>query len=299
MTRATSEWLVLRRILPLTNSVKSKSTFADAAASFVRHPVSDAMVNGVQSTAESTVESTRASARWFVGFTRAGIMAAGERVSTPATRTGFSQIASLLLGSTMIGLGVTLFVRADLGVPAYDVMLTAIRDHLGLTLGQAGWVFTGFLFTVATALGQRPRPSALFYTVSNGIAVDTFMRLIREPDVLAVRLTFIGLGILIIAAAIALVLHAGFGGGSLELLMKAAEKRGVNPFRVRTTLEVLIVGIGLLLGGDFGPATIVFVLTISPILQAGQRALKDHRLGRQLRIAVDQRQIVASPGPPT
>lgn len=287
------------RNLPLTRCVKSKSTLVELTSSMVRKPVPDAVVSGVQTTAETTVESTRAGARWFVGFTRAGIMAAEERVSTPATRSGFSQIASLLLGSTMIGLGVALFVRADLGVPAYDVMLTAIRDHLGLSLGQAGWVFTGFLFTVASALGQRPRPSALFFTVSNGIAVDTFMRLIREPDVLAVRLTFVGLGILIIAAAIALVLHAGFGGGSLELLMKAAEERGVNPFRVRTILEVLIVGIGMLLGGDFGPATVVFVLTISPILRAGQRALSDHRLGRQLRIAVDQRQTVASPGPRT
>ncbi len=260
----------------------------------VRNPVSDAMVSGVQTTAETTVESTRAGARWFVGFTRAGIMAAGERVSTPATRSGFSQITSLLLASTMIGLGVTLFVRADLGVPAYDVMLTAIRDRAGLSLGQAGWLFTGFLFVVASLLGQRPRPSALFYTVSNGIAVDTFMRLIREPDVLAVRFTFVALGIGIIAAAIALVLHAGFNGGSLELLMKAAEARGVDPFRMRTTLEVLIVGAGLALGGDFGPATIVFVLTISPVLQAGQRALNDHRLGRQLRIAVDQRRTAMS-----
>ena len=277
----------------MTRSVKSKSTLVELTASMVRNPVSDAVVSGVQSTAETTAETTK----WFVGFTRAGIMAAGERVATPATRSGFSQIASLLLGSTMIGLGVTLFVRANLGVPAYDVMLTAIRDHVGLSLGQAGWLFTGCLFAVATSLGQRPRPSALFYTVSNGIAVDTFMRLIREPDVLAVRFTFVGLGILIIAAAIALVLHAGFGGGSLELLMKAAEERGINPFRVRTTLEVLIVVTGLALGGDFGPATVVFVLTISPILRAGQRALNDHRLGRQLRMAVDQRQTVAAPGP--
>ncbi len=251
----------------------------------VRNPVSDTVVNGIQTTAETTVESTR----WFIGLTRGGILAAGERVSTPAARSGFSQIASLLMGSTMVGLGVTLFVRANLGVPAFDVMLTALRDQLGLSLGQAGWLFTGAMFLLATMLGQRPRPSALFYTLSNGIAVDTFMRLVREPQVMAVRIGFVALGILIMSAAIALVLHAGFGGGSLELLMKAGEERGLNPFRVRTVLEVLIVGTGFLLGGDFGPATVVFVLTVGPVLRAGRRALSDHRLGRQLRLAVDQR----------
>jgi uncharacterized membrane protein YczE len=190
----------------------------------------------------------------------------------------------MLMGSTLIGLGVSLFVRADLGVPAYDVMLTAIRDHLGISLGQAGWLFTGLLLTVATLLGQRPTVAGVAYIVANGIAVDTFMQLVREPDDLLVRLLFVLLGTLSIAAAVALVLHAGLTGGSLELLMRAGEARGLNPFRVRTALEFGIVAAGVALGGDVGPATAWFVLTMSPILRAGQRALNDHRAGRRLRL---------------
>ena len=34
-------------------------------------------------------------------------------------------------------------IRADLGLPPYDVLLSAIREALGITLGQAGWVRTG------------------------------------------------------------------------------------------------------------------------------------------------------------
>ena len=210
-------------------------------------------------------------------------------MATPSTRAGFTQIASLFFGSTLIGLGVALFVRADLGVPAYDVMLTAIRDRFGVSLGQAGWLFTGLLFLVATALGQRPRPIAVAYILGNGLAVDTFMQVVRQPDDLVVRLGFVGLGTMIIAAAVALVTHAGLGGGATELLMRAGESRGLNPFRVRTALEITIVTFGVFLGGSFGPATVFFVLTISPILQAGRRALDDHRTGRRLRMQATTR----------
>jgi len=220
----------------------------------------------------------------FYGLSRHGMVAAGRQVYTPATRSGAGKVLILLLGSSLIGIGVALFVRAGLGVPAYDVMLTALRDRLGISLGQAGWLFTGLLLIVASLLGHPPRPSGIAYLVANGLAVDTFMAVINPPEPMAVRIAFAALGTLAIATAIALVLHAGLTGGSIELLMKAGESRGLNPFRVRTVIEAVIVGGGVLLGGDFGPATVVFVLAMSPILQAGRRALDDHRTGRRLRL---------------
>ncbi len=213
---------------------------------------------------------------------------AGRHVSTPTTRTGSRQTAALLLGSSLIGLGVSLFVRAGLGVPAYDVLLTALRDRLGLSLGQAGWLFTGLLFVVASLLGQRPRTSALAYILANGIAVDTFIHLIRSPDQMAVRIGFVVLGTLAIAAAISLILHVGLSGGAFELLMRAGEQRGLNRFHVRTGLEMSVIVAGVALGGDIGPATAMYVVAMSPTLRALQMALSDHRNGRHLRLLSEQ-----------
>lgn len=237
---------------------------------------------------------TRQASIRFYGFSRHGMVAASRQVYTPATRSGTGKLLVLLLGSSLIGLGVSLFVRAGLGVPAYDVMLTALRDRLGVSLGQAGWLFTGSLLVLATVLGQRPRPSGIAYMLSTGLAVDTFMVVISTPEPLAVRIGFVALGTLAMATAIALILHAGLTGGSIELLMKAGEARGLNPFRVRTAIEAVIVGGGVLLGGDFGPATIVFVLAMSPVLRAGQVALSDHRTGRSIRLERDYVQAVIS-----
>lgn len=236
------------------------------------------------STVDVSRHAARTSARWFVGISRHGVVAAERVARRPQSRKGFRQVLSQFAGSVLIGLGVSLFVHARLGVPAFDVMLTALRDLLGITLGQAGWLFTGSLFLLATLLGRRPRISGLFYMLANGLAVDIWLRLIRDPELLAVRFLFVVLGTLVIAGGVALVVHAGLTGGAVELLMHAAEDRGLDPFAVRRAIEVLIVVGGVALGGDLGFATIFFVLTMSPSLKAGQQALADHRDGRERRI---------------
>lgn len=240
----------------------------------------------VTTTIDASRVVARSSARWFVGISRHGVVAAERVAQSPSNRTTVRQAVSLLGGSISIGLGVSLFVHARLGVPAFDVMLTALRDRLGVSLGQAGWVFTGILFIVASALGRRPKPSGLVYMFANGAAVDIWLRLIRDPQHLSIRMLFVVLGTLAIAGGIALVIHAGLTGGALELLMNAAEDRGIDPFKFRRATELGIVMAGVALGGDLGFATIFYVLTMSPTLKMGQQALKDHRSGRAQRLVM-------------
>lgn len=227
----------------------------------------------------------RNSAEWFVGLSRHGVVAAERAAKGPRARATLKLTLSQLAGSALIGLGVTLFVHSQLGVPAYDVMLTALRDRFGVTLGQASWMFTGALFALATVLGRRPRISGLVYMLANGAAVDIWMPLVRDPEQMFVRGLFVVLGTVAIATGVALVIHAGLTGGAIELLSKAAHDRGIEPFKARQGMELMIVLTGVLLGGDIGIATVVFVLTMSPMLKAGQQALADHQAGRVSRLA--------------
>ncbi len=282
MTTATTKSLVFQLNVPLTGEVSTRTQLRSRLGS-ARRRATDGSLDTSTRPALHTLPATMN--RTFKGISRHGIAAAGQRLSGPSAQTRLTQAFSLMMASTLIGLGVSLFVRADFGVPAYDVMLTGLRDQLGVSLGQAGWIFTGILLLIAASLGQRVTPTGIAYILANGVAVDTFLQLLRSPDVFAVRLLFVGLGTMSIAVAIALVLHAGFSGGAIELLMRAGKSRGLNPFQVRTAIEISIVLGGVVLGGDVGPATIVFVATISPVLRIAQRALDDHRAGRQARLA--------------
>ena len=170
---------------------------------------------------DASRNAAKTSKKWFLS--RHGVVAAERFAKQRRTRTGVRQMINLFGGTTLIGLGVSLFVHSRLGVPAYDVMLTALRDLLGISLGQAGWLFTGSLYVVATLLGQRPKISGIFYVISAGINVDIWLSLIADPDSIIIRALFVVFGTASIAAGVALVVHAGLTGGSLELLMNAAE----------------------------------------------------------------------------
>lgn len=241
-------------------------------------------IEKISDSAHVAHDAAEASARWLYSMSRHGVIAAERTANRTRNRVGFQQAISMLASSILIGLGVSLFVHARLGVPAYDVMLTALRDRLGVSLGQAGWIFTSFLFLMAALLGQRPRPTSIIFILANGLAIDMFVNLIRDPNLMAVRLLFVVLGTAAIALAVALVLHAGLTGGSMELLLRAAEERGIDQYRVRRALEAAIVIGGVSLGGDLGPATIIYVLTMAPMLRAGKQALADHRSGRAERL---------------
>lgn len=227
----------------------------------------------------------RESAEWFAGISRHGIVAAERAAKGPRARTSFRLTMGQLSGSVLIGLGVSLFVHARLGVPAYDVMLTALRDRFGITLGQAGWMFTSILFLLAAALGRRPRFNSLVYMFANGLAVDLWMPLIEDPTNLGMRMLFVVLGTVSIAGGVALVIHAGLSGSAIELLSLVGQDRGFDQFQARRAIELLIVLAGVVLGGDIGVATVFFVLTMSVILKAGRQALSDHQVGRAARLA--------------
>lgn len=218
-----------------------------------------------------------------LGFGRAGALAAARRrfparAATPARRT-----ASLFVGSLFIGVGVTLLKRADLGLTPYDVLVSGLQPRLGLSFGQTVWVVAAVLFAIAALLRQFPSRWGIAYTFANGVWIDAVSGYINTPDTLFPRVLFVALALVSLSSGIALVVHSGSTGGAFELIMRAAELRGINRTRVRTGLEVSVFTLGVVLGGRFGPATIAVALLIGPMLGMTSQALADHSRGRVLR----------------
>ncbi len=192
--------------------------------------------------------------------------------------------AYLASGSILIGLGVSFLVHARLGLPPYDVMLSAIRVHSGLTHGQSAWVAAAVLFSVATLLGRPPKPAGLSLAFLNGFSVDAFGALLVDPDSMFLRVLFSGLGMVAIVTGLSLVIFSGTTGGAFDLLMQAGADRGRDEVRVRTLLEVGVIVGGVAAGGTAGIATAVFAVAVGPLLRIISQALADHRTGRQTRL---------------
>lgn len=229
-----------------------------------------------------------------VGFSRHSALpalrdaAARETVlaSVAPVRTIAATLVSLVTGCLLIGVAVALLVESRLGLAPYDVFSAGLGQTLGLSLGQAGWLVAGALFSVATVLGHRPNLWSVGYVVGNGLAIDAVTGMIATPASLSARLAFLLVGIVVMAAGINAVVHAGVTGGPFELLMAAGSDRGVSPTVVRYGLDLTVLLLGIGIGGPLGVGTVIYAASMAPVLRFVRQALLDHRAGRQARVAV-------------
>jgi len=218
-----------------------------------------------------------------LGFGRQGALVAGRRLFPARAHTPARRAVSLFAGSLFIGIGVALLQQANLGLTPYDVLVSGLQPRIGLSFGQTVWVVSAVLFAAAAMLRQFPSRWGIAYVFANGVAIDSVSGFINAPESLLARCFFVALSLISLSAGISLVVHSGSTGGAFELLMRAGELRGMNRQMVRTSLEVGIFACGLVLGGSFGPATLVIALGIGPLLGLTSQALADHSRGRVIR----------------
>lgn len=218
-----------------------------------------------------------------LGFGRTAALAAARRRFTNRAHTPARRLASLLMGSLLIGVGVALLRQANLGVGPFDVLVSGVQPRLGISFGMTVWALSGALFLLAALLGVRPSRWGIAYVFCNGFAIDAVSGYINAPQSMYSRAMFVALSLLAICSGISLVVHSGSTGGAFELLMRAGENRGYDRRHVRTFLEVAVLTTGFALGGDVGPATLVIAVAIGPLLGVFSQALEDHTRGRLIR----------------
>ncbi|MCH1591505.1 MAG: hypothetical protein L7R66_00775, partial [Candidatus Thalassarchaeaceae archaeon] len=108
-------------------------------------------------------------------------------------------------------------------------------------------------------------------TVLNAIiiaaTIEVMVPLIPPPGSDLVALIQVLIGILLIGIGSAMYLTANLGPGPRDGWMTGLQRvTGVPIGRVRITIEVSVLLIGVILGGTFGFGTILFALAIGPVV---------------------------------
>lgn len=219
-----------------------------------------------------------------LAFTRHGALAAARSTQTRRVLSPVRKTVLVTVGCTFIGLGVSLFIHARLGLPPYDVLVSAITGPTGLSHGQAALAIGACFLGLAFVLGRRPSVYVLLFLVATGVAVDVWTELLVDPPELATRILFVALGVSAIAGGLAVVAHSSSTGGPFELVAMAAADRNLSPAVARGVLEASVIVGGIALGGDLGIATLVFAVTIGPAIASASQALDDRRTGRLQRL---------------
>ena len=176
------------------------------------------------------------------------------------------RLIRLYVGLALFGVSLALMVRANLGLGPWDVFHQGIADRTGLSIGIIVNLTAVVVLLLWIPLRQRPGIGTLSNVVLVGLVTDATLALLATPDNLALRVAMLVAGILSNAVATALYVGAGLGPGPRDGLMTGLAARGHSIRLVRTSIEVAVLAIGWLLGGSVGVGTVLYALTIGPLV---------------------------------
>ena len=193
-------------------------------------------------------------------------------LATPKPLTGpraiwARRIVQLLGGLFLYGIGLALMVRAGIGIAPWDVLTQGISLRTGLPFG----LVTNIVGAVVLLLWIPIRVRVGVGTVANVLLIGTCAQLglsvIPQQTTPALQAVVFAGGLALVAVATGLYIGARLGPGPRDGLMTGLHRRTGWPiWVVRTSIEVIVLAVGWVLGGQFGIGTIAFALLIGPMV---------------------------------
>jgi uncharacterized membrane protein YczE len=177
------------------------------------------------------------------------------------------RITQLVLGVFLYGIAISLIVRGAIGVAPWDVLTQGIGKQTGLPFGLITVITSVFVLLLWIPIRQKPGIGTVLNTLIVGPSAELGLSLIPEQTELWVRIPLFAGGLVLLAIATGLYIGARFGPGPRDGLMTGIHNRwGLKIWKVRTSIEVVVLAIGWVLGGNVGLGTVAFALLIGPMV---------------------------------
>jgi uncharacterized membrane protein YczE len=178
-----------------------------------------------------------------------------------------ARLIQLYAGLFLFGWAVAMMLQAKVGVDPWTVLADGL--HVTTGIGYGWWVVIIGLVVLLLwiPLGQKPGMGTVFNALLVGPSMEVGLLFIETPESVIERWIVFLAGVLMLAIASGLYIGAGFGSGPRDGLMTGANKKfGWPIWRVRTGIELTVLAAGYALGGDLGWGTLVFAITIGPLV---------------------------------
>jgi uncharacterized membrane protein YczE len=177
-----------------------------------------------------------------------------------------TRLTVLLIGLALYGLADGMIVQAGVGIGPWDVLAQGISRTTGVLYGVVTNVIGALVLLFWIPLRQRPGIGTALNVLIVGSCAQLAIWWIPTPAVLwEGALLFTG-GLVLLAVATGLYVGAGYGPGPRDGLMTGLSSRLGWPIWIaRASVELTVLVIGWLLGGNVGVGTVAFALLIGPL----------------------------------
>jgi len=185
------------------------------------------------------------------------------------------RLARCAAGLFCFGAGIACFVHSNLGVPPWDVLHQGISEKADLKMGTVIIIVGVVLLVAWIPLRMKPGIGTIMNALQIGLVENVMDDLLPHSNLIVARVAFLIAGMLFIAFGSGLYIGAELGSGPRDGLMLGLNKRfGISIRLARTTVEIVVLVVGLFLGGSIGLGTFVFAFGIGPLVQKALLALR-------------------------
>jgi uncharacterized membrane protein YczE len=177
------------------------------------------------------------------------------------------RVGQLIIGLFLYGIGIALMIRGGVGVAPWDVLGQGVSLQSGLAFGLVTNLIGAAVLLAWIPIRQKPGIGTVVNVLLIGPSAQVGLWAIPVLEDLLPRIAVFLLGLLTVAIATGLYIGARMGPGPRDGLMTGIHRRWGWPIWVaRTAVEVTVLTIGWLLGGNVGLGTLAFALLIGPMV---------------------------------
>ncbi|WP_292023860.1 MULTISPECIES: YitT family protein [unclassified Brevundimonas] len=181
------------------------------------------------------------------------------------------RLIQLFSGLVLYGLSIALIVRADLGLDPWDVLNQGVFERFaqpaGISFGLVVNLIGLAVLLLWIPLRQKPGVGTLANVLVIGTVANVGLDWIPTDLDLSLRAGLLIAGIVLNGVASGAYIGAGLGPGPRDGLMTGIVARTGWPVKwVRTAIELSVIAVGWLLGGSVGLGTVLYAVTIGPLV---------------------------------
>lgn len=183
-------------------------------------------------------------------------------------------------GLALLGAGIAILIQSGFGTSPWAVFEVGLTRLLPLSIGTV--IMLDGVWVLATAIALKEKVG--WGTVVNVLSVGPWTDLVKwlvpsiggaVTELIWLRLLYFGLGLLGMGLGTALYISVQAGAGPRDSLTLALHRTfGWSVRRARSTMDIIVALIGILLSGPFGAGTILFALLFGPTLQLWFKLLR-------------------------
>ena len=177
-----------------------------------------------------------------------------------------ARLTQLALGLALYGVSEAMMLAPGVGVDPWDVFHTGLARISGIPVGTVLIAAGALVLLLWIPFRQKPGLGTVANVVVIGAVVDLILGSMPVPHSLWLRWALFLSGVVLNAVATGMYIGAGLGPGPRDGLTTAIAARGHSIRVVRTGIEVSVLVVGWLLGGNVGLGTIVYALAIGPLV---------------------------------